>query len=106
MLGGVESRIPHLWGRALHFMTIITLYRRFYNANHHTFGQCQKKGNTSTVLGWVEDEFESLGHDVGRIYLNNKLINGCLGYAKCRENPDEIACVQKDDANGIIEQMI
>ena len=69
-------------------------------------GSAKKKGNTATVLGWVEEELQSLGHDVERIYLNNKSIRGCLGCAKCRENPDEIGCVQNDDAVDIMEQMI
>ncbi len=69
-------------------------------------GSARKKGNTGTVLGWVEAELESLGHEVERIALNNKSIHGCLGCAKCRENPDEIACVQKDDALDIMERMI
>jgi len=69
-------------------------------------GSAKKKGNTATVLGWVEEELQSLGHDVERIYLNNKSIRGCLGCAKCRENPNEIACVQNDDAVDIMEQMI
>jgi len=69
-------------------------------------GSAKKKGNTATVLGWVEEDLKSLGHDVERIYLNNKSIKGCLGCAKCRENPDEIACVQKDDAIDIMEKMI
>ncbi len=69
-------------------------------------GSAKKKGNTATVLGWVEEELKSMGHDVERIYLNNKSIKGCLGCAKCRENPDEIACVQKDDAIDIMGQMI
>ena len=69
-------------------------------------GSAKKKGNTATVLGWVKEELESLGHDVEGIYLNNKSINGCLGCAKCRENPAEIACVQKDDAIDIMEKMI
>ena len=69
-------------------------------------GSAKKKGNTATVLGWVEEELESMGHDVERIYLNNKSIGGCLGCAKCRDHPDKIACVQKDDAIDIMEQMI
>jgi multimeric flavodoxin WrbA len=69
-------------------------------------GSAKKKGNTATVLGWVEEALKSMGHDVDRIYLNNKSIGGCLGCAKCRENPDEIACVQKDDAIDIMGQMI
>ncbi len=69
-------------------------------------GSAKKKGNTATVLGWVEAELQSLGHEVERIYLNNKTIGGCLGCAKCREKPDEIACVQKDDAADIMQKMI
>jgi multimeric flavodoxin WrbA len=69
-------------------------------------GSAKKKGNTATVLGWIEEEFKSMGHAVDRIYLNSKSIGGCLGCAKCRENPHEIACVQKDDAIDILEQMI
>ena len=69
-------------------------------------GSAKRKGNTATVLGWVEEELKSMGHDVDRVYLNNKSIGGCLGCAKCRENPHEIACVQKDDAIDILEQMI
>ena len=69
-------------------------------------GSAKKKGNTATVLGWVEENLKSLGHDVERIYLNSKSIRGCLGCAKCRENPDEIACVQKDDAIDIMEDAI
>lgn len=69
-------------------------------------GSARKKGNTATVLGWVEKELETSGHEVERVYLNNKTIAGCLGCGKCKENPDEIACVQKDDAIGIMEKMI
>ena len=69
-------------------------------------GSAKKKGNTATVLGWVEEELKSLDHNVERIYLNKKSIGGCLGCAKCSENPDEIACVQKDDTPDILAQMI
>ena len=69
-------------------------------------GSARKTGNTATVLGWVEQELESLGHRVERVYLNNKTIHGCLGCAKCREKADEIACVQKDDAIDIMARMI
>ena len=69
-------------------------------------GGAKKKGNTATVLSWVEEEMKSLGHDVKRIHLNDKAIKGCLGCAKCKDSPDEIACVQKDDAIGIMENMV
>jgi multimeric flavodoxin WrbA len=69
-------------------------------------GSARKKGNTATVLNWVEEELTTLGHSVERIYLNNKTIGGCLGCGKCKEHADEIACVQKDDASDIFERMI
>lgn len=79
-------------GGAMHIVTILGSYR--------------KKGSTAAVLGWVEAELESLGHTVERITLNKKTVGGCLGCAKCRENPDDIACVQQDDAGGILQQMV
>lgn len=69
-------------------------------------GSARKKGNTATVLGWVEKELMSMGHDVKQIYLNGEDIYGCLGCCVCHKYPDEIACVQKDDAIDILEQMI
>lgn len=69
-------------------------------------GSAKKKGNTASVLSWVEEEMKSLGHDVERIVLNDKTIGGCMGCAKCKDYPDEIACVQKDDAIHIIETMV
>jgi multimeric flavodoxin WrbA len=69
-------------------------------------GSARKKGNTDTVLNWVEEEIKTLGHEVQRVYLDNKDIGGCRGCARCRDYPDEIACVQKDDAIGIMENMV
>ena len=69
-------------------------------------GSAKKKGNTATVLSWVEEEIKSLGHNVERVYLNDKTIKGCLGCAKCKDSPDESACVQKDDAIGIMKNMV
>ena len=69
-------------------------------------GSAKKKGNTATVLGWVEEELRAAGHTVERIYLHTKSINGCMGCAKCREHADKIACIQKDDAPEIMEKMM
>jgi multimeric flavodoxin WrbA len=69
-------------------------------------GRTKKKGNTANVLSWVAEEIKSLDNDVGRIYLNNKKISGCLGCARCRDYPDETACIQKNDAIGIMENMV
>ncbi len=69
-------------------------------------GSAKKKGNTATALGWVQDELKSLNHEVESIYLNSKTINGCLGCAKCKDKPDEIGCVQNDDAEEILTKII
>lgn len=69
-------------------------------------GSAKKKGNTATVLGWAEDELRAMGHEVERVHLATKKISGCRGCAKCKEFPDKIACIQKDDAPEILEKMI
>ncbi len=69
-------------------------------------GSPKKKGNTATVLSWIEEELRLRGHTVANIHLNHKSIKGCLGCGKCKEKPDEIACVQKDDATDILRSMI
>ncbi len=70
------------------------------------FGGPRKKGNTATVLGWVEEELRSQGHQVERINLFSKKINGCVSCYKCKDNPDEPGCIQKDDGPTIIDQMV
>ena len=69
-------------------------------------GSARKKGNTATVLGWVEAELQAIGHEIERIHLPSKQINGCLGCGKCKEIPDRPGCVQKDDGLSVIEQMV
>jgi multimeric flavodoxin WrbA len=70
------------------------------------FGGPRKKGNTSKVLTWVEDELKVLGHQVERINISSKKINGCLGCLKCKENLNEPGCIQKDDGKLIIDMMV
>ena len=69
-------------------------------------GSARKKGNTAKVLGWVEEELTRLGHDVESIYLHSKTLNGCMGCAKCKETPDHVGCVQKDDIPEILGKLI
>ena len=70
------------------------------------FGGPRKKGNTATILNWVEEELEALGHQVERINLFSKKVKDCLACYKCKENPNEPGCIQKDerDANGPISR--
>jgi len=68
-------------------------------------GSPRKKGNTVTVLSWVEQELIALGHDVESIFLNTKNLKGCLACGKCKEKPDTVGCIQKDDIPEILEKM-
>ena len=43
------------------------------------FGGPRKKGNTATVLSWVEEALRRLGHDIERINLSSKKVHGCIG---------------------------
>jgi multimeric flavodoxin WrbA len=70
------------------------------------FGGPRKKGNTATVLGWVEAELKSQGQQVERINLTSKKLNGCISCYKCKDNHNEPGCVQKDDGPFIIDQMV
>lgn len=69
-------------------------------------GSARAKGNTATVLGWVEEALQAQGHTVERVPVTRKSINGCLGCLKCRETSEAVACVQHDDANEILERML
>ena len=65
-----------------------------------------KKGNTAKVLGWVEEELRAKGHNVDRINIIDKKVNGCKECYTCQGIPDEPGCPQKDDAKEIFEQII
>lgn len=69
-------------------------------------GSGRKKGNTSTVLEWVETELQAMGHEIERIHLPSKQINGCLGCGQCKTVADRPGCVQRDDGLSVIEQMV
>jgi len=68
-------------------------------------GSPRKKGNTAKVLSWVEEELVAMGHDVESIFLNTKNLKGCLACGKCKEKPDSVGCIQKDDIPEILEKM-
>lgn len=68
-------------------------------------GSPRKNGNTAQLIAWMQEEMTTLGHDVETIGLVGKNINGCLACAKCKNKPDVIGCVQKDDVPEILEKM-
>jgi len=69
-------------------------------------GSPRKKGNTATVLGWVEDELKRLGHKVDRIDIVKHEVKGCIGCYKCQKTLDKPGCVHKDDALQLFGRMI
>ncbi len=69
-------------------------------------GSAKPKGNTATIVGFMEDLLKAQNHTVERVNLARKTINGCMGCLKCRQTPDAIACVQKDDATEITARML
>ena len=69
-------------------------------------GSPRKKGNTSKVLGWMEQALEQLGHRVDRINVVDHKVNGCKGCWTCKKSPDKPGCPQKDDAVGILYRLM
>ena len=68
-------------------------------------GSPKLDGNTATVLGMFE-ELTSKGHEIDRVNITEHRVAGCNGCLECRKSPDDIACVQDDDAEPIFERMI
>jgi multimeric flavodoxin WrbA len=69
-------------------------------------GSARKKGNTARVLTWVENELQTLGHEVEGIYLHSKNLKGCMGCGKCKEKPVPTGCIQKDDMPEVMEKVV
>ena len=70
------------------------------------FGGPRKRGNTTTVLGWVEEELRDKGHEVERVDVADLSIGGCTGCWACMGINDEPGCVIEDDAQPIFERMM
>ncbi|BHH85420.1 flavodoxin family protein [Desulforhopalus sp. 52FAK] len=68
-------------------------------------GGARKKGNTATAAGIVETELSSMGHEVESIFLFEQDIKACLACGKCKQKPESVSCVQKDDASIILEKL-
>lgn len=69
-------------------------------------GGAKKKGNTAKVLQFVEEELLALGHDVKTIYLHDKNLKGCIGCAACKQKPEIIGCLQNDDMEAVLNEVI
>ncbi|OBQ46634.1 flavodoxin family protein [Halodesulfovibrio spirochaetisodalis] len=69
-------------------------------------GSGRPTGNTATALQWAEEELRIMGHEVEQINLVSKNIKPCLGCANCKESETSINCIQRDDAEEILQKMI
>lgn len=69
-------------------------------------GGAKLKGNTATILGWMEAALEEAGHGTTRINLDGLDIHGCRGCYTCMESKDRPGCVIKDDASPVFDEMI
>ncbi len=70
------------------------------------FGSPRKKGNTATVLTWVEDELKGMGHKVERVIMTKYDVKGCISCYACHKSLDKPGCAQKDDAGQIFDKMM
>jgi len=70
------------------------------------FGGPRPKGNTVTVLEWVEDELRAKGHEVDRINVVEHKVGGCIGCFACQRTATETACIQKDDVPTLLDRLI
>lgn len=69
-------------------------------------GSPRKKGNTATVLSWVEEELSRHGHPVEHVSIADHEIRGCLGCMACQKDLSNPGCAQKDDAQDILEKIL
>ena len=70
------------------------------------FGGPRKKGNTATILGWVENELKDLGHQIERINLSMKKVHGCVGCLRCKDNTEKPGCIQRDEGTFLVDKMV
>ena len=68
-------------------------------------GSPRKNGNTATALEMFE-ALVSSEHQVERFNMSDVEVNGCRGCNACKKNPDEPACIQRDDAERILNSII
>lgn len=69
-------------------------------------GSPRKKGNTAAVLRRFETLAVGCGQVVTHVDIVDKNLGGCLGCDCCQANLNEPGCVQNDDADELLRQII
>jgi multimeric flavodoxin WrbA len=67
-------------------------------------GSPRRAGNTARVLAWVEERFRSAGHDVSRVDIIDRHVDGCTECMACKKGKIEL-CSLRDDGNDLFRQM-
>ncbi len=68
-------------------------------------GSPRKQGNTANILRTVSDRIKNI-MEVQTANLSDLEVQGCLGCSHCQKNLKEIGCVQKDDVEKLLHQLI
>ena len=69
-------------------------------------GSPRKHGNTDAVLRRFEARAIDAGHGVTRINLAERRVEGCLGCDCCQADDADLGCVQSDDADELLRQIL
>lgn len=68
-------------------------------------GSPRKHGNTAKILEMVSNRIKDT-FDIQMCYLTDYQINGCLGCSHCQGVLDKLGCIQKDDTEKLLHQLI
>ena len=68
-------------------------------------GSPRRHGNTATVLGWIEDHFRAVGHNVDVVNMLDYNVRGCGECLACKKGAVEL-CSIDDDANALFRRMV
>jgi multimeric flavodoxin WrbA len=68
-------------------------------------GSPRRQGNTAKVLGWIEEQFRTDGHEVDPANILDYRVQGCGECRACKKGTVEL-CSIGDDANGLYRRMV
>jgi multimeric flavodoxin WrbA len=68
-------------------------------------GSPKRDGNTASALALFEKAIAGQ-HEIDHVDVADLTLVGCQACYECQKNPDEPACVTKDDALGILDRIL